>query len=162
LWVTGIPTDATVTLDFPLSPPPQSGGEPDWTQVPDTLTSPDGRYLALVLPRVPPGTVTRRLYLTVPSSHASFQLHVALAPPWSDGTLFRTCLEDNGVIQDVACLGTQLTAISGYLASTTGIAALNGVGEWAKIGWQCEGAGSVSAAIAESRQALNFMVQPVE
>src|SRR5439155_26284548 len=45
---------------------------------------------------------------------------------------------------------------------TTGIAALNGIGEWAKIGWQCEGAGTLPAAIAEARQALDFMVQPVE
>src|SRR5262249_53638551 len=49
-----------------------------------------------------------------------------------------------------------------YLAGSTGFAALNGVGLWAKIGWQCEGATTLPSAIAKARQALDFMLQPVE
>src|SRR5262249_24110552 len=68
----------------------------------------------------------------------------------------------SGVISNTACMGSQLTAINAYLAGTTGIAALNGIGLWAKVGWQCEGASTLPGAIAEARQALGFMIPPVE
>jgi hypothetical protein len=162
VWLAGIPTDATVALDFPLTAPPTDAGEPDWSAVPLTFTSAGGRYLALVIPRVPPGLLTRRIILTVPSSDPSFHLTAALTPPWADGATFRNCLVTGGVIQNPSCMGAQLGAISAYLTDTPGIQALSGIGEWAKIAWQCEGAAKLSSAIAKAEQALDFMVQPVE
>jgi hypothetical protein len=161
LWIAGIPTTATVGLDFTLASPAQDAGEPDWTQLPDTLTTAAGRYLALVIPRVPPGTVTRRVLLSVPST-PSFSLTAALTPPWVDGTQLRTCLADGGVIENTACLGTQLTAINAYLANHPEIEALNGIGLWAKVGWQCEGGGNLDDALGKARQVLGLMVGPVE
>src|SRR5262249_45590733 len=158
LWVTGIPANATVALDSTPTPPSRVGGEPDWSQVPLTFTSGSGKqYLSIVIPRVPPGTLTRRVTLTVPDNPA-FQLRAALTPPWVDGTVLRGCLTDGGVITNAACMGTQLTAINAYLASTPGIAALSGSGVWAKIGWQCEGAGTLPSAVAKAEQVLDFMV----
>ena len=88
LWIAGVPANATVALDSLPSPPPRTGGEPDWSAVPLTFTSGSGhRYLVLVIPRVPPGTITRRVTLTVPD-HPPFQLRAALTPPWADGTSF--------------------------------------------------------------------------
>ncbi|HEY6196500.1 MAG TPA: IPT/TIG domain-containing protein [Candidatus Eisenbacteria bacterium] len=162
LWIAGVPSDATVELDFALAAPPREGGEPDWSQVPLSFTSAGGRYLALVIPRLPPGVLTRRVYLTVPASDPTFQLTAALTPPWADGATFRSCLSDGEVIQNPACMGTKLTAINAYLAATPGIEALSGIGLWAKIAWQCEGATTMPAALATAEQALDFMVQPVE
>jgi hypothetical protein len=160
LWISRIPVDATVGLDFPLASPPRDGGEPDWSIVPLTFTSPAGKYLALVIPRIPPGVTARRIYLTVPNTVASFDLDVALAPPWTDGEVFRSCL--SSVISNPSCMGSQLTAIDTYLAATTGIQALSGIGLWAKIAWQCEGAATLPAALAEAEEVLDFMLQPVE
>src|SRR5262249_47032495 len=148
--------------DFPIVPPPQSAGEPDWSQVQDTLTSDGGRYLALVIPRVPPGGVARRILLAVPAADQTFQLHVALTPPWADGSTFRTCLADGGAIQNPTCMGSQLSAINAYLAGASGFAAVNGIGLWAKVGWQCEGATTLTSAVANARQTLGFMLQRVE
>src|SRR5207247_1951160 len=89
LWLTGVPVDATLELDFPLAYPPQAGGEPDWSTVPLAFTSPGGRYLDVVIPRVPPGTTVRRVYLTVPASDSVFKLRAAVTPPWEDGAVFR-------------------------------------------------------------------------
>src|SRR5262249_32859007 len=117
LWLAGIPTTATVELGFTLSSPLQDAGEPDWTQLPDTLTSPSGRYLALVIPRVPPGTGTRRVWVPARPSTPNFQLTAALTPPWIDGMTFRTCLSDAGVIGNATCAGGQITATHAFLAS---------------------------------------------
>ena len=70
-------------------------GEPDWSLVQDTLTTASGRYLALVIPRVSPGTLSRRIWLTVLTT-PTFQLTAALTPPWADGNVLRTCLSDGG------------------------------------------------------------------
>src|SRR5262249_14969484 len=72
LWITGMPADATLELDFPLTPPPASGTDPDWSAAPLTFTSTGGRYLPILIPRVPPGTSVRRIFLTVPVSDPSF------------------------------------------------------------------------------------------
>ena len=92
----------------------------------------------------------------------TFQLTAALTPPWADGNVLRTCLSDGGVITNTACMGNQLTAINAYLAIHPEIEALNGIALWAKVGWQCEGAGSPTAALAKARQVLNLMAKPVE
>ena len=63
------------------------------------------------------------------------------------------------MITNPACMGNQLTAINAYLAIHPEIEALNGIALWAKVGWQCEGAGSPTAALAEARQVLNLMAQ---
>jgi hypothetical protein len=162
LWISGIPTGATVELDFPIAPPPQDAGEPDWSQAPLTLTSPGGQYLALVIPHLPPGVRTRRMYLTVPADDSTFHLTAALTPPWADGASFRTCLTDGAGITDAACAGAQLTAINSYLADTPVVEALSGIALWAKIAWQCEGAATLPAALATAEQVLDFLVQPVE
>ena len=160
LWLFGVPADATVALDFAVASPPRAGGEPDWGQVPQSLTSTGGRYLALVIPRVPPGVMTRRVMLTVPSSDSSFQLGAAVTPPWVGGTSLGSCL--SGLIGSPNCMGTQLTALNDWLANASGVAALSGIGEWAKIAWQCEGAGSLPAAIAKAEQVLDSLGQAVE
>ncbi len=158
LWIAGIPTSATVTLDFPLADPPQDAGEPVWSMLPDTLTSAGGRYLAMIIPRVPPGTSVRRVYLTVPAP-TTFPLTVALTPPWVNNTVFRNCM--SAVITNTNCMGSHLTELND-LVSHLGIQAMNGIGVWAKIGWQCEGAFGLAPALAEARQALGFMLQSVE
>jgi hypothetical protein len=162
LWIAGIPANATVELDFALAYPPRDGGEPDWTTVPLSFTSVGGRYLALVIPRIPPGTMSRRIHLTVPPIVSSFQLTAALTPPWVDGATLRNCLSDGGVIVNTSCMGTQLTAINAFLAANPQLAALSGIGVWAKIGWRCEGATSLPTALTEAEQALDYMVRPVE
>jgi hypothetical protein len=162
LWITRIPSDATVALDFPLAHPPQGGGEPDWSQAPLTFTGPGGRYLPLVIPRLPPGATVRRLTLTVPNSVTNMTIDAALTPPWADGEAFRSCLFGAGVVQAPACMGTQLTALNASMTATPGLAALSGIGVWAKIAWQCEGAASLPAALAEAEQVLDLMLQPVE
>jgi hypothetical protein len=163
LWITGIPTSAdTVRLAFTPSAPFRALGEPDWTMVQDTLTSPGGRYLALVIPRLPPGTLSRRLSLSVPSN-LTFTLGAALTPPWTADTTFRSCLSGAGVIPNSACIGTQLSAINDSLLATPGVQPLNGVAEWAKIAWQCQGAtSSMAAAVDTARRVLNYLVQRVE
>src|SRR5262249_22065555 len=63
VWLGGIPLDVGVQTGFTLGYPPQAGGEPDWTTVPSTFTSPSGRYLAIVVPSLPPGVTTLWVYL---------------------------------------------------------------------------------------------------
>ncbi len=162
LWITGVPVDATFAIDFTLTPPPQAGGEPDWSLVPLTFTSPGGQYLPVVIPRVPPGTTTRRVFLTVPAADPTFTLRAAVTPPWIDGNVFRGCLAASGLITAPSCMGAQLTAINSFLALDPSIAALSGIGVWAKIAWQCEGAATLPAALVKAEQVLDFMVMPVE
>lgn len=162
LWISGVPSSATLELDFALASPPQEGGEPDWSLAPQTLDGETGRYLAVVIPRLPPGATVRRIYLTVPNEVTGFDLDAALSPPWADGAVFRSCLSGNGVIADPACMGAELTAIHAYLASTPGIEALSGIGLWAKVAWQCEGAATLPAALAMAEQVLDFMAQPIQ
>src|SRR4029453_4455797 len=162
LWVTGIPASATVTPDFVVSAPPQAGGEPGWGAVPLTFTSAGGRYLPLVIPRVPPGTTTRRIVLNVPASVPEFQLAAAVAPSWADDALFRSCVSGGGVIGNPSCMGAQLAAINAYLATHSSGEAMSGTGIWAKGAWQCEGAGTLAAAIAKSEQVLDYLDGPIE
>jgi hypothetical protein len=162
LWIAGIPTDATVEAGFTLTAPPQAGGEPDWTTAPFTFTSPGGRYAAVVIPRIPPGTLARRVYLTVPATDPTFSLRAAVSPTWVDGTSFRGCLIAGGVITNAPCMATGLSAINADLAGTSGIEALNGIGVWSKIAWGCEGASTLPASLAKAEQVLDFMVQPVD
>jgi hypothetical protein len=162
LWISRLPSDATVDLEFDLTSPPQEEGEPDWSAAPLTLDGPGGKYLALVIPRIKPGVTIRRFRLTVPNTITDFDLDAALTPPWADGQVFRACLSGGGVITAPACMGSQLTAINSYLATTPGVEALNGVGLWAKVAWQCEGATSLPAALAKAEEVLNYMLQPVE
>jgi len=162
LWLFGVPSDATVALDFPLASPPRAGGEPDWSTVPLTLGNPGEQYLALVIPRVPPGVVTRRVILTVPASDTAFALGAALTPPWVDGAGLGICLVGAGVIGNPGCMGAQLSAMNDSLLSTPGIPALNGIGAWAKITWQCEGAGSLPAAVAKAELVLDYLEQVVK
>jgi hypothetical protein len=160
VWLTGIPLDASVDVDFPLSYPPRDAGEPDWSTVPLGFTSSRGRYVPLVIPRVPPGTTVRRIHVTVPPSDPTFTLGVATTPPWADGNKFRSCL--GAVVSAPACMGSQLTAINAYLAGHPEVEALSGVGVWAKEAWQCEGAATLPAALTKAEQVLDYMVGPVE
>jgi hypothetical protein len=163
LWLAGIPTDATIELDFGLSYPPEAAGEPDWSTVPTYFTSASGKYLPIVIPRVPPGTTTRRFYLTVPGpTHPSFQLVAAVAPPWMNGDVFRSCLSPAAGISNPSCMGTQLDAINAYLSAHPGLNGLSGIALWAKIGFQCEGASGLNAALAKSEQVLDYLEASVE
>jgi hypothetical protein len=162
LWIARIPANATIDFDFPVASPPQSAGEPNWSTVPLTLNGPGGKYAVLVIPRLPPGVTTRRFYISVPNSVTSLRLDAALAPPWLDGNVFRSCLSGAGVITNPSCMGSQLTAIHTYLAASSGISALSGIGLWAKIAWQCEGAATLPAALTKAEQVLDYMLQPVE
>lgn len=161
LWITGIPLDAVVDPGFTLVHPHRDPGEPDWSLDSLTFTSSSGRYLAVVVPRVPPGATTRRINLTVTPSDASFRLRVSVAPPWADGAVFRACLGANG-ISSPSCMGAQLTAINDSLGSATGNAALSGIDVWAKIAWRCEGAVTAGVAQGKARQILGFMKQSIE
>jgi hypothetical protein len=162
VWLTGIPLGATVDLGFPLATPNRDSGEPDWGLDSLSFTSPQGRYLALVIPRIPPGSISRRVNLTIPNGVTSFRLQAAVTPPWVDGTSMRNCLSGAGVIQNPGCMGTQLTEINAALANSSSIEALSGIGVWAKIGWQCEGATSLTNALDKSRQVLEYMRQAVD
>jgi hypothetical protein len=162
LWIAGVPTNATVELDFPLTSPPRESDEPDWDLVPLGFSSPGGRYIPVVIPRVPPGTTVRRIFLTIPSGVSSFKLRAAVTPPWADGNKFRDCLSASGAISNPACMGVQLTAINAFLDGNPQLEALSGAGVWAKIGWQCEGATTLPAALVKSEQVLDYMVQPVD
>jgi hypothetical protein len=162
VWITSIPLDATLSLGFTLSYPHRDAGEPDWSLDSLSFTGSSGRYLALLIPRVPPGTVSRRINLTVPPSVASFRLRAALAPPWEAGTALRGCLTGAGVITNGACMESQLSAIDDSLESAVGIDALSGIGVWSKIAWQCEGAASLTAAQNKAHVILEYMKQSIE
>jgi trimeric autotransporter adhesin len=163
LWLAGVPLDATVELDFPLSYPLQVAGEPNWSTVPLFFTSPSGKYVPIVIPRVPPGTTTRRFYLTVPGpTHPPFQLIAAVAPPWVDGEVFRSCLSPAAGIANPNCMGTQLVGINGHLTGNPGFQAMSGVAWWAKVAWQCEGEGTLSAALLKAEQVLDYLEGPVQ
>jgi hypothetical protein len=162
LWISGIPLQAKVDLGFPLATPYRAPGEPDWSLDSLTFTSATGRYLALVIPRVPPGVTSRRINLTVPSTVTSFSIRAALTPPWVDDNIFGTCLVSGGAISNEPCMETQLFVMNDTLAAHPEIQAMSGIGMWAKIGWQCEGATSLTAAQNKSRQALGYMKQLIE
>ncbi len=163
VWLAGIPTDVIVEADFAVAPPPQSVGEPDWAQAPLTLPGAAGKYLSLLIPRVSPGLLVRRVYLTVPTVNTMFELRVGLTPPWGDDPAgLATCLADAGVTVSMPCLGTQLGAITSYAAAHPELAAVNGVGVWAKEAWQCEGASTLAAALAKAEQVLDVLVGPTE
>jgi hypothetical protein len=161
VWLSGIPISATVSLGFPLGFPHQDAGEPDWTQDSLSFTSNAGRYLVLVIPRVPPGATSRRVNLTIPNGVTSFTLHAAVAPPWADGAVFRGCLASGGVTNHPSCMGAQLTMIDTALANSS-VEAMSGIGVWAKIAWQCEGAATLSAALGQAHQVLEYLRPPIE
>jgi hypothetical protein len=161
LWIAGIPLDAAIEVDSTVASPPQDPGEPNWGQVPLTFTGSTGQYLVLVLPRVPPGTVSRRIYLTVPASDPTFSLVAAVMPTWEESPSFDSCLRDGGIVAAAPCAGGHLGLMNAYAANTPGVYALSGTRVWAKIGYQCEAATTLPAAIVQSQQALNFMLQSV-
>jgi hypothetical protein len=162
VWLTGIPLGAAVDLGFQLATPNRDPGEPDWNLDSLSFTSPQGRYLVMVIPRIPPGSIARRVNITIPNGVTAFRLQAAVTPPWVDGVTLRSCLNGAGVIQNPACMGTQLTAINAALASAPSVETLSGIGVWAKIGWQCEGATSLTGALDKSRQVLEYMRQAVD
>ncbi len=163
VWLTGIPLTATVELGFPLTAPHRDAGEPDWTLDSLTFTSPTGRYLALVIPRIPARTaITRRINLTVPPTVPQVQLAAAVAPQWAHGNVFSNCLVNAGVITNPSCVATQLTTVTDTLASRPELDAMSGIGIWSKVAWQCEGAASLIAAQNQARQILGYMRQIIE
>jgi hypothetical protein len=161
VWVSGIPLSATVGLGFPLSYPHRDAGEPDWSLDSTSFTSGSGRYLVLMIPRVPPGTVSRRITLAVPPSVASFILRAAIAPPWS-GSNLRDCLAGAGVISNGACVDARLAAIGDSLANDQNQDAMSGIGVWSKVAWQCENATTLIAAQNKAHVILDYMKQPIE
>jgi hypothetical protein len=59
-------------------------------------------------------------------------------------------------------MGAQLSAIDATIGLDPSVEALSGVGVWAKIAWQCEGATTLAAAVTEAEQVLDYLVMPVE
>ena len=162
VWITGIPNSATLALDFTLSPPPQAGGEPDWSQVPRLLGTANGQVLSFVIPRVPPGSTTRRFTLNVPASVPQFQLGAAITQAWTANGPFLGCLSSAAVIQNPNCDGTQLTSINAYLAANPQLDAMSGMGIWAKAAWQCEGATTLAQAGAKAGLIVGYIEAWIE
>ena len=162
LWVTGIPAAVTVTANFTLSPPPQAGGEPDWSSVPATFQVASGQYLPVVIPRVPPGTLRRRFLLNSPSNVSLVQMGAAVAPSWSAPGSLLSCLSAGGVIQNTTCAGGQLAAIDAYLAANPGLEGMSGTGIWAKEAFQCEGTPDLNTSITHAKQVLDLLEGAVE
>src|SRR5262249_33203722 len=82
--------------------------------------------------------------------------------PWVDGTTFRACLHDGGVIQNAACMGTHLAVLDAFVTGTPGLATVSGAALWSKIAWECEAAGSLAAAEAQAAQILGYLKQPLD
>jgi hypothetical protein len=163
LWLAGIPAGVTVEPDFTVSPPPPAAGEPDWTLAPLVLGGSAGNYLSLVVPRVPPGVVVRRFYLTVPFTVSTLSLRAGLTPPWAENaSALASCLAAAGVPRTSPCAVTQLAAIATYAEAHPELSALNGVGVWAQESWRCEGAGSLPASVTSAEQVLEALVRAVE
>jgi hypothetical protein len=162
LWVTNIPPAVTITPDFPVSSPPQSGGEPNWSGVPLTFTVGSGQYLPVVIPRVPPGTLRRRFLLNAPSNVPLMQMGAALAPTWSSGGTFVGCLSSGGVLLNPTCAGPQLASLNSFLAANPQMDGMSGTQMWAKIAWQCEGATDLTTATAKSKQVLDYLEAVIE
>jgi hypothetical protein len=162
LWVTGIPSQVTVTPDFTLAPPPQDGGEPDWSQVPAAFLGASGQYLPVVLPRVPPGTSRRRFILNSPANISLMQMGAAVAPSWSAPGSLLSCLQGGGGLQNPSCAATQLAAIDAYLAANPGIDGMSGTGIWAKNAWECEGSMNLGDAEARSQLVLDLLDNAIE
>src|SRR5207237_7023341 len=53
-------------------------------------------------------------------------------------------------------------SINSFLASNPQFLALSGPALWAKVAWNCEGAGTLAAALAKSEQVLDYLEGPVE
>jgi len=162
LWITGVPSDGTLELDFVPASPPAEPGEPDWSQVPVVLDGPAGRYATVVLPRLPPGATVRRVYLTVPYTVSAFELGVAIAPPWEDSEAMRGCLVAGGVITAPSCVGTGLDSIAGWLAAHPSLQAVNGAALWGKLVWPCEGVSTLPEAVGKAEKVLGLMRDAVE
>ena len=157
VWITGIPASGTLTEDFVLSPPPQAGGEPDWSAVPSLVTTGSGQAMSFVIPRVPPGSMRRRFILSLPPSVTQFQLGAAITPGWTADPAFLACLNTPALIQNPSCTGPTLTSIDAYLAANPQLEAVSGMGIWAKEAWQCEGATDLTSAQAKAAQVVGYL-----
>jgi hypothetical protein len=162
LWIAGVPPGATLAPDFTLAYPPQAGGEPDWSLVPATLSDGSGIYTAVVIPRVPPGTTVLRFHLTVAPGTNPFQLLTAVAPAWEGRPELGVCLNDADAIDQPSCMGGVLSIVGDTLAAHPEWTALSGIGLWAKVGWACEGAASLAAAIAEAQETMDFVRSTIQ
>ena len=162
VWITGIPNSATLGLGFTLSPPPVGVGEPDWSQVPRMLGTANGQVLSFVIPRVPPGSTTRRFTLNVPASVPQFQLGAAITQAWTANATFLSCLSGPAVIQNAGCTGPYLTSINAYLAANPQLDAMSGMGIWAKDAWQCEGSSTLAQAGAKAGLIVGYLEAWIE
>ena len=146
VYLYGIPVSATFALDFTISPAPQAGGEPDWSQSPYMFSTGSGAVVAFVIPRVPPGTTVRRFTLNVPASTPQFQLGAAVTPQWSGSGPLLGCLASMALLTNTSCDATYLASINSYLAANPQLDAVGSLGIWAKGMWACEGAATLSQA----------------
>ena len=162
LWVTGIPAGVSVAPDFALTPPPQDGGEPDWSAVPAAFQVASGQYLPVLIPRVPPGTLRRRFILNAPSSVPTLQMGAAVSPSWLGAPGFVGCLASGGVVANTSCATGMLSSLASYLAAHPGLEAISGTGLWAKEAWECEGTPDLNTSITHSKQVLDFLEAAVE
>jgi uncharacterized repeat protein (TIGR01451 family) len=163
LWLAGLPASAIVEPVFAIAAVPSGSGEPDWSGVPLTLPGTAGQYLSLLLPRVPPGVTVRRVNVTVPGSVGSYELSAGVTPGWAeDVPALVACLTSQGVSLTQPCVGGELAGLEAYLVAHPELAAVNGVGAWAREAWRCEGVISLPAAVAKAEQVLDVLVTGVE
>jgi hypothetical protein len=163
LWLAGLPASATVEPVFTVSAVPSGGGEPAWSGAPLTLTGTEGQYLSLLLPRVPPGVTVRRVNVTVPVSVVSYTLRAGITPGWAeDDSALVACLASQVVSLTQPCVGTELADLEAYLAAHPELAAVNGVGAWAREAWRCEGENTLPGALDKAEKVLDVLVAGVE
>ena len=161
VWIYGIPVSATFVLDFTVSPPPLTGGEPDWSQSPITFGNAGGQVVAFVIPRVPPGSTVRRFTLNVPASVTQFQLGAGVSPTWSGDATFLGCLAPAG-LSNTSCAATYLGTIRSYLTTNPQLDAVGSIGIWAKEAWECEGATTLGQANGKGVLVAGYMEAWVE
>ncbi|MEQ1831528.1 MAG: FG-GAP-like repeat-containing protein [Candidatus Eisenbacteria bacterium] len=163
VWLTGIPAGVTIEPDFAVPAPPGRIGEPDWSAVPLVSSTSAGQYVSLVIPRVPPGVVTRRVYLTLPLEVPSLDLRGGTAMPWNvNPAALQACLADTGVVRNSACMTTGLPEIADSILAHPEVAAFSGVAFWSQEAFRCELSGSLPAAQAAAEEVLGRLAAPFE
>jgi hypothetical protein len=119
--------------------------------------------VSLVIPRQAPGVTVRRVYVTVTGAVPTYELRAGVTPGWGeDPAGLVACLGAAGVSLTQPCAGNELSAFAAYVAAHPELAALNGVGVWAREAWRCEGAATLPDALTKAAEVLGVLVQPAE
>jgi hypothetical protein len=111
VWIAGIPTNATVTLGFPIAEPPNVSGESitNFSQVPIQFNTAQGIVIPLLIPRIPPGgSIPISFSVTIPTSE-SFQLTAWANPPYFGSPFHEDVLD---------CLTCAIGVAAGFVPGT--------------------------------------------